>query len=279
MSSIASFLIFMSGEDGSSMGASSEPPTTQGKKYRLRGLQAPRGLSKFCRSSTFDLDPDEHQVMLDYKAKMEKGRPKGFVKRYEIFMGCHTKEDGTYPKKMKEGMEYEEDGNGHARGYNGHLNKTNIRVSTPLRRVIERERGRRCSPPPPELSTGNSCILKDMFRTNAAYGTVQFNTTASKGLYGVIIDEVIRKEACLYVDRHIHGDVSAGVGFDGGGGVWVVAMAAVLRLGISLIRLICSRDAGVGALGCCAWNEYSSGALYWTTGEFYLPELLDYYPN
>ncbi|KAF6163368.1 hypothetical protein GIB67_009608 [Kingdonia uniflora] len=95
----------------------------------------------------------------------EKGRPKGSVKRYEIFMACHTKEDGTYPEEMKERMErmnraiqkdpmlmdkdldndavaieYGADGNGHVRGYNGHLNKTNLRVSAPFRRVIERER-------------------------------------------------------------------------------------------------------------------------------------------
>ncbi|KAF6152485.1 hypothetical protein GIB67_023179 [Kingdonia uniflora] len=178
---------------------------------------------------TFDLDPDEHQVMLDYKANMvlkkwksrlrknnydayetdeekkskrpkgvkkedwiefvdrlstpeeqakrekgkttkskmhiphttgqlgasgkkeilEKGRSKDFVKRYEIFMACHTKEDVTYPEEMKERMIYElenftirifKDGNGHVRGYNGHLNKTNLRVSAPFRRVIEWER-------------------------------------------------------------------------------------------------------------------------------------------
>ncbi|KAF6176134.1 hypothetical protein GIB67_023425 [Kingdonia uniflora] len=95
----------------------------------------------------------------------EKGRPKGFVKRYEIFMACHTKEDGTYPEEMKERMErmnraiqkdpmlmdkdldsdavaieYGADGNGHVRGYNGHLNKTNLRILAPFRRVIERER-------------------------------------------------------------------------------------------------------------------------------------------
>ncbi|KAF6143803.1 hypothetical protein GIB67_016724 [Kingdonia uniflora] len=60
--------------------------------------------------------------------------------------------------------------------------------------------GRRCSPPPPESSSGNSCILKDMFGTNVAYGTVEFNTTAPEGFYSVIIDEVIREEACLYVE-------------------------------------------------------------------------------
>ncbi|KAF6163559.1 hypothetical protein GIB67_022124 [Kingdonia uniflora] len=99
------------------------------------------------------------------KAILKKGRPKGFVKRSEIFLACHTKEDGTYPKEMKERMErmnraiqkdlmlmdkdldndavaveYGAHGNGHVRGYNGHLNKTNIRVPAPLRRVIERER-------------------------------------------------------------------------------------------------------------------------------------------
>ncbi|KAF6164977.1 hypothetical protein GIB67_005346 [Kingdonia uniflora] len=290
MSSIALFLVFMSGGDGSSMGASSEPPTTQWKVYRPRGLQAVRGglipiqfddaeqpigpnrkfLCTFigettrenlsplvgdwrdleeedkeyirkAAAETFDLDPDEHQVMLDYKANMalknwksrlrtnnydayetneerkrkipkgvkkegwiefvdrlstpeeqakhscqnlrlgkpritnpnlkppcfalEKGIPKGSVKRSEIFLACHTKEDGTYPEEMKERMErmnraiqkdpmlmdkdldndavaveYGADGNGHVRGCNGHLNKTNIRVSAPLRRVIERER-------------------------------------------------------------------------------------------------------------------------------------------
>ncbi|KAF6176112.1 hypothetical protein GIB67_000206 [Kingdonia uniflora] len=203
-------------------------------------------------------------------------------------MACHTKEDGTYPEEMKEQMErmnmaiqkgpmlmdkdldndavaveYGADGNGHVRGYNGHLNKTNLRVSAPLRRVIERERvkqvmvnevqesleveanerrqlekwvaafesresprraymhhpfennvstsqGRRCSPPPPESSSGNSYILKDMFGSNVAYGTVQFNTTTPEGFYSVIIDEVIRKEACLYVESRTLGDVSAG---------------------------------------------------------------------
>ncbi|KAF6153143.1 hypothetical protein GIB67_034865 [Kingdonia uniflora] len=56
-------------------------------------------------------------------------------------------------------------------GYSDHLNfMTNIESS--------RAKGRGCSPPPPESSSGNSCILKDMFDTNVAYGTVQFNTTA-----------------------------------------------------------------------------------------------------
>ncbi|KAF6136935.1 hypothetical protein GIB67_025769 [Kingdonia uniflora] len=175
-------------------------------------------------------------------------------------------------------VEYGADGNGHVRGYNGYLKKTNIRVSTPLRRVIERERvkqamlneveesleveanerrqlkkrittfesresprgtymhhpfknnvstsqelvtvhwwfdivtGRRCSPPPPESSTGNSCILKDMFGTNVVYRTVQFNTTVPEGFYSVIIDEVIFEVACLYVESRTLGDVSADIG-------------------------------------------------------------------
>ncbi|KAF6150710.1 hypothetical protein GIB67_020793 [Kingdonia uniflora] len=99
------------------------------------------------------------------KEILEKGRPKGSVKRSEIFLACHTKEDGTYPEEMKERMERMNraiqkdpmlmdkdldkdavavedgaDGNGHVRGCNGHLNKTNIKVSAPFRRVIEWER-------------------------------------------------------------------------------------------------------------------------------------------
>ncbi|KAF6156399.1 hypothetical protein GIB67_031520 [Kingdonia uniflora] len=106
-----------------------------------------------------DLEEEEDKEYIR-KVVAEKGRPKGSVKRSEIFLACHTKEDGTYPEEMKEPMgyskdpmlmdkdldndavavEYGADGNGHVRGYNGHLNKTNIRVSAPLRRVIERER-------------------------------------------------------------------------------------------------------------------------------------------
>ncbi|KAF6148850.1 hypothetical protein GIB67_014221 [Kingdonia uniflora] len=48
--------------------------------------------------------------------------------------------------------------------------------------------GRRCLPPLPESSSGNSCILKDMFDTNVAYKTLQFNTAAPEGFYSVIID-------------------------------------------------------------------------------------------
>ncbi|KAF6166022.1 hypothetical protein GIB67_012919, partial [Kingdonia uniflora] len=40
------------------------------------------------------------------------------------------------------------------------------------------------------------------------------------------------------------------LGFDGGGVVWVVVMVAVLRLGCSVIRVACPRDAVVGASGC-----------------------------
>ncbi|KAF6134242.1 hypothetical protein GIB67_010041 [Kingdonia uniflora] len=69
--------------------------------------------------------------------------------------------------------------------------------------------GRRCSPLPPESSSGNSCILKDMFGTNVAYRIVQFNTTTPEGFYRVIIDEVIREEACLNVESCTLGDVSA----------------------------------------------------------------------
>ncbi|KAF6160318.1 hypothetical protein GIB67_019087 [Kingdonia uniflora] len=69
---------------------------------------------------------------------------------------------------------------------------------------------RRCSPPPPESSSGNSCILKDMFGTNVAYGIVQFNTNAPERFYSFIIDEVIRDEACLYVESRTLSEVSAG---------------------------------------------------------------------
>ncbi|KAF6155866.1 hypothetical protein GIB67_039197 [Kingdonia uniflora] len=41
--------------------------------------------------------------------------------------------------------------------------------------------------------------------------------------------------------------IIAGVGFDGSGVVWVVAMAAVLRLGCSVIWVACPRDTVVGA--------------------------------
>ncbi|KAF6136567.1 hypothetical protein GIB67_016023 [Kingdonia uniflora] len=54
------------------------------------------------------------------------------------------------------------------------------------------EQGRRCSPPSPESSSGNSCILKDIFGTNVAYGIVQFNAIALEGFYS---DEVICEEA------------------------------------------------------------------------------------
>ncbi|KAF6171664.1 hypothetical protein GIB67_042179 [Kingdonia uniflora] len=224
MSSIASFLVFMSGEDGSSMGASLEPLTTQRKEYRPHGLQAPRGglipmqfddirqpigpnrkflctfigettrenlspLKSSLRKNNYDAyETDEEreskrpkgvkkedwiefmdrlstlkeQVKREKgkaarskmhsphttgrlgtsgkKEILEKGRPKGSVMRYEIFMACHTKEDDTYPEEMKERMEYGEYGNGHVRGYNGHVNKASLRVSEPFRRVIERER-------------------------------------------------------------------------------------------------------------------------------------------
>ncbi|KAF6135397.1 hypothetical protein GIB67_027271 [Kingdonia uniflora] len=48
----------------------------------------------------------------------------------------------------------------------------------------------------------------------------------------------------------IYGVVTvAGVGFAGGGIAWVVAMAAVLRLGCSVIRVACLQDAVAGASG------------------------------
>ncbi|KAF6139700.1 hypothetical protein GIB67_017344 [Kingdonia uniflora] len=75
---------------------------------------------------------------------------------------------------------------------------------------LKRSAGRRCSPPPPESSSDNSCILKDMFGTNVAYETLLFNTTAPKGFYSVIIDEVIHEEVCLYVESCTLGDVSVG---------------------------------------------------------------------
>ncbi|KAF6143503.1 hypothetical protein GIB67_029672 [Kingdonia uniflora] len=263
MSSIASFLVFMSGEDGLSMEASSEPPNTQQKKYRPRGLQAPRETTREnlsplvgdwrdleeedkeyirrllqlqgymalknwksrLRTNNYDsYETDEERKskrpkgvkkenwiefvdrlsIPEEQAKYEKGkaarskmhsphttgrldvsgkkeilthqnlrtvvleliimesRPKGSVNRYDIFKACHTKEDGTYPEEIKERMErmnkaiqkdlmlMDKDldndavaivnGNGQVRGYNGHLNKTNLRVSAPFRRVIEREK-------------------------------------------------------------------------------------------------------------------------------------------
>ncbi|KAF6138969.1 hypothetical protein GIB67_010695 [Kingdonia uniflora] len=44
--------------------------------------------------------------------------------------------------------------------------------------------------------------------------------------------------------------IVAGVGFDGGGVVWIVAMAAVLQFGCSVIQVACPRDAFVGASVC-----------------------------
>ncbi|KAF6143429.1 hypothetical protein GIB67_029598 [Kingdonia uniflora] len=71
--------------------------------------------------------------------------------------------------------------------------------------------GRQCSPPPPEASSDNSCILKDMFSTHVACGTVQFNSTTSEGFYSVMIDEVICEEACLHVEScSTLGDVPVG---------------------------------------------------------------------
>ncbi|KAF6142502.1 hypothetical protein GIB67_039466, partial [Kingdonia uniflora] len=89
--------------------------------------------------------------------------------------------------------------------YSGYSDHPNCMTNT----GSSRAKGRRCSPPPPKPSSGNSCILKDMFGTNIAYETMQFNTTTPKGFYSVIIDEVIREEACLYVESRTLGDVSA----------------------------------------------------------------------
>ncbi|KAF6150671.1 hypothetical protein GIB67_020754, partial [Kingdonia uniflora] len=88
--------------------------------------------------------------------------------------------------------------------YSGYSDHPNYMTNT----ESSRAKGRRCSPLPPQSSSGNSCILKDMFGTNVAYGTVQFNTTAPKGFYSVIIVEVIHEDACLYVESRTHGDVS-----------------------------------------------------------------------
>ncbi|KAF6160182.1 hypothetical protein GIB67_016618 [Kingdonia uniflora] len=85
--------------------------------------------------------------------------------------------------------------------------ETSAKTADNINQLFE---GRRCSPPPPESSSDNSCILKDMFGTNVAYRTVQFNTTAPEGFYSVIIDEVICEEACLYAESRTLGDVSAG---------------------------------------------------------------------
>ncbi|KAF6139799.1 hypothetical protein GIB67_009646, partial [Kingdonia uniflora] len=153
MSPIASFLVFMSYEDGSSMGTSLESSTTQWKEYRPRGLQAPRDYKSRLKTNNYDayetdeerkskrhkgvnkedwiefldrLSTSEEQAKCkkgkaarskmhsphmtgrlgasEKKEILEKGGPKASVKRYVIFMACHTKEDGTYPEEMKERM-------------------------------------------------------------------------------------------------------------------------------------------------------------------------------
>ncbi|KAF6175769.1 hypothetical protein GIB67_035896 [Kingdonia uniflora] len=71
--------------------------------------------------------------------KKERGRPKGSVKRTELFFACHKKQDGTFPGQMKSRMEYGEDGNGHVRGFSGHINKASVRVTFNFRKAIERE--------------------------------------------------------------------------------------------------------------------------------------------
>ncbi|KAF6135724.1 hypothetical protein GIB67_028580 [Kingdonia uniflora] len=39
-------------------------------------------------------------------------------------------------------LEYGEDGNGHMRGFCGHIHKTSFRVTTPLRKVIKQEKSK-----------------------------------------------------------------------------------------------------------------------------------------
>ncbi|KAF6175005.1 hypothetical protein GIB67_026493 [Kingdonia uniflora] len=42
----------------------------------------------------------------------------------------------------------------------------------PFENNVSTSKGRQCLPPPPESSSCNSCILKDMFNTNVVYRTV-----------------------------------------------------------------------------------------------------------
>ncbi|KAF6135381.1 hypothetical protein GIB67_027255 [Kingdonia uniflora] len=47
--------------------------------------------------------------------------------------------------------------------------KTSAKTADNINQLFK---GRRCSSPPPESSSGNSYILKDMFGTNIDYRTV-----------------------------------------------------------------------------------------------------------
>ncbi|KAF6153240.1 hypothetical protein GIB67_036586 [Kingdonia uniflora] len=128
MSSIVSFLVFMSGEDSLSMGASSEPPTAQRKVYRPRGLQAPRDSCQNLRLGKPRITNPNLKPPCFALERMNRA-----IQKDLMLMDKDLDNDAV-------AIEYGADGNGHVRGYNGHLNKTNIRVSTPLRRVIKRER-------------------------------------------------------------------------------------------------------------------------------------------
>ncbi|KAF6153158.1 hypothetical protein GIB67_031112 [Kingdonia uniflora] len=151
------------------------------------------------------------------RAFQERGRPKGSLKRTELLLACHTKQDGTFPVQIKEKMEYEEDGNGHVRGFSGHINKTSVRVITPLRKVIEREKSKknqfadeatRDSSPPDGVRDRNY-IMKDIYGGTVAYRSIQLSGVASKEFCHVIVDEVIHDNVQLFMEGGTLGDISS----------------------------------------------------------------------
>ncbi|KAF6143244.1 hypothetical protein GIB67_039027 [Kingdonia uniflora] len=84
----------------------------------------------------------------------------------------------------------------------------------------------------------------DVFLISLWFGVVPVAIIGRFGCSEVVFDWVYRWRGAMRVA------MVAGVRFNGGGIVWVVAMAAVLRLGCSVIWVACPRDAIVGASGC-----------------------------
>ncbi|KAF6144129.1 hypothetical protein GIB67_004802 [Kingdonia uniflora] len=170
----------------------------------------------------------------------ESGRPKGSVKRTELFLGCHIKQDGTFPEQMKDRMVIEREKSKNSQFADEVVSvrqkfEEKLEVEASKRRRLEERigafelrKGRdginmyHASPsnvsfsqairysPPPDGVKGRNCIIKDMYGRTVAYESIQLSGVAPEGFYRIIVDEVIHDDVQLLMEGGTLGDISTG---------------------------------------------------------------------
>ncbi|KAF6134536.1 hypothetical protein GIB67_028557 [Kingdonia uniflora] len=195
-------------------------------------------------AGTYELDPDEHQDFLDYKANMAFKNWKTQLRKnhYDIYYTDEERKNHR-PKAVKKedwnqfvdicstAKEQEKREKGkrarskivipHTTCRMGSAGKKEILAR--INRLIENEPeivekdldhdpialATRDSPPPDGVR-GRNCIMKYMYGGTVPYGSIQLSGVAPGGFYRVIVDEVIHDDVQLFMEGGTFGNISSG---------------------------------------------------------------------